>query len=348
MSTNPVSAAAPFRLAIAGLSHDHVKGFHRSPRKHIDLVGVAEPDAALRTAFAAEHGIVPQAMFADLPAMLDAVKPEAVCAFGSIFDHLAVVEACAPRGIHVMVEKPLAVSPEHAARMANLAREHGIHLITNYETTWYASNHRAFDLVEAGEIGAVLKVVVHDGHRGPKEIGCSPEFLAWLTDPSLNGAGALVDFGCYGANLMTRLMHGARPLSVTALAQQFKPEIYPKVDDEATIVLRYERAVAIIQASWNWAVSRKDMEVYGETGYLIAADDSTMKLRHTDDEPEKATRLSPLAAPNDDPFAQLAAIARGEVTLGALDLGGIDNNLVVVDILDAAKRSAASGAAVLL
>lgn len=348
MSPNPVSAAAPFRLAIAGLSHDHVKEFHRSPRRHIDLVGVAEPNGALRAAFAAEHGLASDIMFADLPAMLDVAKPEAVCAFGSIFDHFAIVEACAPRGIHVMVEKPLAVSPEHAARMAALAREHGIHLITNYETTWYASNHRAFDLVEAGEIGAVLKVVIHDGHRGPQEIGCTPEFLAWLTDPALNGAGALVDFGCYGANLMTRLMHGARPLSVTALAQQFKPEIYPKVDDEATIVLRYERAVAIIQASWNWAVSRKDMEVYGETGYLIAADESTMKLRHSDNEAEVATQLPPLAAPNNDPFAQFAAIVRGEVTLAPLDLGGLDNNMVVVDILYAAKRSAASGAAVLL
>jgi len=345
---NPVSAATPFRLAIAGLSHDHVKEFHRSPLQHIELVGVAEPNAALRAAFAAEHRLAPQIMFADLPAMLDTAKPEAVCAFGSIFDHLAVVEACAPRGIHVMVEKPLAVSPAHAERMAALARQHGIHLITNYETTWYPTNHRVFDLVEEGEIGAVLKVVVHDGHRGPQEIGCSPEFLAWLTDPVLNGAGALVDFGCYGANLMTRLMGGARPLSVTALAQQFKPKIYPKVDDEATIVLRYERAVAIIQASWNWAVSRKDMEVYGERGYVVAADGNTLKLRRGDNDSEVSTQLPALAAPNNGPFVQFAAIVRGEITLDALDLGGLDNNLTVVDILDAAKRSAASGAAVSL
>ncbi len=275
--------------------------------------------------------------------MLDAVRPEAVCAFGSIYEHLAVVEACAPRGIHVMVEKPLAVSPEHASRMAALAAEHSIHLITNYETTWYASTHRAFELADSGEVGAVLKVVIHDGHRGPQEIGCTPEFLAWLTDPVLNGAGALVDFGCYGANLMTRLMQGARPLAVTAIAQQFKPAIYPKVDDEATIVLTYPRALAIIQASWNWAVSRKDMEIYGETGYLVAADAETLKQRQSDDVPETTTVLPPLAAPRHDPFAQLAAIVRDEIVLDRLDLSGLDNNLVVVDILDAARRSAASG-----
>ena len=342
------SAAAPCRLAIAGLSHDHVQGFHRSPLQHIELAGIAESDAGLRQRFASQHGLDPAILFADLSTMLDAVKPEAVCAFGSIFDHLAVVEACAPRGIHVMVEKPLAVSPAHAARMAELTRRHGIHLITNYETTWYASNHAAIDRVSAGEVGAPLKVVIHDGHRGPREIGCSEEFLAWLTDPVLNGAGALVDFGCYGANLMTRLMGGARPISVQALAQQFKPAIYPKVDDEATIVLRYERAVAIIQASWNWAVSRKDMEIYGERGYLVAADALTLKSRKGDADAEVTATLPARTTPHDDPFAEFAAIVRGEFVPDRLDLGGLENNLVVVDILDAAKRAAATGAAVSL
>src|SRR4051812_26270194 len=83
-------------------------------------------------------------VYSDLDAMLDTVRPEAVCAFGPIYDQLRVVEACAPRKIHVMVEKPLAVSLEHAERMAALARGHGIYLITNYETTWYASTYAAY------------------------------------------------------------------------------------------------------------------------------------------------------------------------------------------------------------
>ena len=81
----------------------------------------------------------------------------------------------------------------------------------NYETSWYRSNHAAYDLVHEGALGQIRKVVVHDGHQGPKEIGVQPEFLAWLTDPKLNGAGALFDFGCYGADLMTWLMDGETP-----------------------------------------------------------------------------------------------------------------------------------------
>ena len=77
-----------------------------------------------------------------------------------------------------------------------------------------------------------------------------PEFLRWLTDPVLNGGGALTDFGCYGANLFTWLMGNVRPLSVSAVTQTFKPDVYPRVDDEATIVVTWPAAVGIIQA-WN-------------------------------------------------------------------------------------------------
>ena len=106
-----------------------------------------------------------------------------------------------------------------------------------------------------------------------------PEFLAWLTDPEKNGAGALFDFGCYGANLMTWLMDDARPTSVTAVTQRIKPEIYPRVDDEATIILEYPGAQAIIQASWNWPFDRKDMEVYGRTGQVLTVAQNGLRVR---------------------------------------------------------------------
>ena len=111
---------------------------------------------------------------------------------------------------------------------------------------------------------------MHDGHQGPQEINVQPEFLKWLTDPAENGAGALYDFGCYGADLMTWLMHGEAPLSVTAVAQTDKPDKYPHVDDDATIILRYPHTQAVLMPSWNWTFGRKDMEVYGTKGYAIA------------------------------------------------------------------------------
>src|SRR5688572_5153855 len=113
----------PVRTAIAGLSHDHVIWLLRNlKRSDLDIVGFWEPNAALAQRYAERFSLPLELVYSDLDVMLDTVRPEAVCAFGPIYDHLRVVEACAPRKIHVMVEKPLAVSLAHGERMAALAR----------------------------------------------------------------------------------------------------------------------------------------------------------------------------------------------------------------------------------
>jgi predicted dehydrogenase len=335
----------PVRTAIAGLSHGHVTLILRNwQRQDLDVAGFWEPDHALAQRYAAEFKFPLERVYSDLDTMLAAVRPEAVCAFGSIYDHLRVVEACAPRKIHVMVEKPLAVSLEHAQKMAWLARAHGIHLITNYETTWYASTYAAYRMaVDEGALGPIRKVVVHDGHFGPVEIGCNAEFLAWLTDPVLNGGGAVVDFGCYGANLITWLMGGIEPQTVTAVLQTLKPEVYPRVDDDATIILTYPRAQAVIQGSWNWPVGRKDMEIYGESGYLVAADALTMRVRMRADKVEQTLHLPPAPERVSDPFTYLAAVVRGDEKVAPGNLWSLENALSVVKILDAARLSAREG-----
>ena len=337
-------------MAVAGLSHGHVSWLLRDwQRKDLDVVGFWESNRELAERHAAQYGFPPESVYDDLEAMLDAVKPEAVCAFGSIYDHLQVVEACAPRKIHVMVEKPLAVSLEHAEKMALLAREHGIHLLTNYETTWYASTYAAYGMaVEENVLGPIRKIVVHDGHCGPVEIGCSPDFLAWLTDPVLNGGGAVVDFGCYGANLITWLMGGEEPTTVTAVLQTLKPDVYPQVDDEATIILTYPRAQGIIQGSWNWPVGRKDMEIYGQHGYLVAADECTVRVRERQDKEEKTHDLEPAPERVRDPFAYFAAAVRGVEKVEPGNLWSLENALSAVKILDAARLSAREGRTVTL
>jgi predicted dehydrogenase len=193
----------------------------------------------------------------------------------------------------------------------------------------------------------VRKVVVHDGHYGPKEIGVEPEFLAWLTDPKLNGAGALFDFGCYGADLMTWLMDGQRPQTVTAVTQQLKPEIYSRVDDEATIILTYPKAQAIIQASWNWPFDRKDMEVYGQTGYVITVKRDDIRVRRGGKEShEEQLAAKPVPTPYDNSLSYVRAVILDGAKPDALS--SLETNVTVTEILDAARRSAASGKTIAL
>jgi len=243
-----------------------------------------------------------------------------------------------------MMEKPLAVSLEDARAIEKAARAGKIQVLVNYETTWYRSNQAAYDLVQGKALGEIRKIVVHDGHSGPKEINVGPEFLAWLTDPKLNGGGALFDFGCYGADLATWLMGGLRPDSVTAVTQQIKPEVYPRVDDEATIVLTYPKAQAIVQASWNWPFSRKDMEVYGQKGYAITVGRDVVRVRLQKEEISEVAK--PLQESKEDSVSYLRAVLlRGLKPEGQSSL---QTNVIVTEILDAARRSAASGKTVSL
>ena len=334
----------PLRVGIAGLSHSHVHGILNRPDKgDVEIVGIVEADMQLAKRYADRYGYSMDMVYANIEDMLEAVKPEAVLAFNSIFEHLEVVQACAPRGIHVMVEKPLAANLEHALEMEKLAKKHQIYLLTNFETTWYPTNHKAYEMVENGAIGKVRKVVVRDGHEGPMEIGVNQEFLDWLTDPILNGGGAVIDFGCYGANLITWLMKGEKPVSVYALTKQLKPDIYPKVDDEATIIVNYPEAQGIIQASWNWPFSRKDMDVYGQTGYISADNKYDMRFKLAAKVPEKSLVLEQRDDPYNDPFSYLSSIIRGRIKAEANSMSSLENNMMVVKILDAAIRSSKTG-----
>ena len=276
--------------------------------------------------------------------MLDATRPCAVAAFGSIAEHVAVVEAAAHRGIHVMVEKPLAFSLEDAERIDALAKRHGIHVLTNYETTWYPSGYTAYELVHNQRaIGPIRKIVVRDGHFGPKELDVPPEFLSWLTNPQQNGGGALIDFGCYGANLATWLMRDTPPKSVTAVVQRLKDDVsYARVDDEATIILTYPHAQAIIQGSWNWPDHRKDLEIFGTQGYVFTPDANNVRMRLRGESADKVVAPKELDSHHGNCFTYLAAVVRGELAVAETDRASLTNNLTVVRILDAARRSAQS------
>ncbi|MGB5554952.1 MAG: Gfo/Idh/MocA family oxidoreductase [Flavobacteriaceae bacterium] len=347
-----IAQKEPLKVGVAGLTHGHVNWVFGAEKKgDINIVGIVEPNQALAERYIKQYGLSMDLVYDTLDEMMEAKKPEAVTAFGSIYEHLAVVEASAPRGVHVMVEKPLAVSVEHAQKMEALARKHNIHLLTNYETTWYPTNHKAYELLEEGAIGAIRKVIVRDGHKGPKKIGVQDEFLEWLTDPVQNGGGAIIDFGCYGANLLTWLHEGKRPNSVTAVTQQLQPENNPDVDDDCTILLSYDTSTAILEPSWNWPIGRKDMEIYGVTGVVYADNRHDLRVRISegyDGFSEEASKLEERQAPYNDPFLLLTAVIRNEIELPRYDLSSLENNMIVVEILEAARESAKTGKTVVL
>ena len=351
------ASSAPLRVGIAGLAHGHVSGFLHGgalvpaggllTRSDAQLVGIAEPDRSLFDKYSARDHLSPNLYFASIGDLIDHVHPDAVLVFTSTFGHTEAVQECARRHVHVLMEKPLAVSYRDALLMSKAAQAGNVHVLVEYETTWYPSNKAAHDLLSEGALGDVRKVVVRDGHRGPKVIHVQPEFFAWLTDPKLNGAGALYDFGCYGADLMTWLVHGQAPKTVTGVTQQLQPDVYPKVDDEANVILTYPSAVAILQGSWNWPFDIKNMVVYGRTGYAKTILRDRIEVRRAGEHEAQTNEAKAVSPPYDDPLHYLAAIIRGEISEDG-DLSSLKTNVIVSEILDAARRSAATGKTITL
>jgi predicted dehydrogenase len=328
------------RVGVAGLTHDHVHNImHQYKKGEVIIAGIAEADPQLVQRYKKSYQLPDSLFYNSLPELLQHTHPDAVLAYNAISEHLGVVEICAPKGISVMVEKPLATTVKDAERIAGLAQQYHIWVLTNYETTWYNTNQQVYEMVNNRHaIGDTRKMIVHDGHQGPKEIGCSPDFLNWLTDPVKNGGGALRDFGCYGANLMTWLMQGKAPIAVTAVTHHIKPSIYPKVDDDATILLEYADATGIIEASWNWPFSIKDWEVFGTTGYLHALNSDLLQQRMK--KGYDSIPVHPAAYRDNLPY--LADVLSGKIQPGN-DPSSLPNNLIVVRILEAATRSAREG-----
>ena len=150
---------------------------------------------------------------------------------------------------------------------------------------------------------------------------------------------------------MTWLMNGEKPISVTAVTQTQQPINHPNVDDDATIILNYDTCNAIIQASWNWPIGRKDMEIYGTKGVAYADNDKNLRLRistgYADFTEEKFT-FDNRPYPYRDPFMFFQALIEQKVQLEPYDLSSLKNNMVVMEVLSAAVKSAKSKKTVVL
>jgi len=119
-----VLSAAPaqkiLQVAVVGLAHDHVHGILNQYKKgEVLITGIAEKDRGLVDRYRKDYQL-PDSLFYDrLETLLDHKRPDVVLAYNPINEHITVVEVCAPKGIPVMVEKPLATTVRDAEEWRN-------------------------------------------------------------------------------------------------------------------------------------------------------------------------------------------------------------------------------------
>lgn len=336
--------ARTYRVAVAGLVHDHVWSVLRNFAEHpqVELVGAADPNQPLLDQVKERTGI--DALFHDVPEMLDKTKPDIVLVYTDNASGADVVEAAAERGIHALVEKPMAATLEQADRMLMAAEQHNTYLMINWPIAWHPSYRHALKLAKEGDVGHIWHVRHHSSHEGPRDIGCSQYFWEWLYDKRRNGAGALMDYCSYGAVLNSYLL--GRPNSVTGVAGRFvKTDI--AVDDNAVLILKYPNAIGMTEASWTQVgYVPYGLLINGTEGALVVGHDK--RLLRTDRKNIHGVELEVPPIPEGERNPAEYLIGRIE---SGQPIDGILNAKVCRDaqeILEAGVLSAESGTAISL
>jgi predicted dehydrogenase len=342
--------AAKTRFAIVGLDHDHVWGRMERLLKTPDAELVAISDTHPELIEKAK-GRVPASVkfFSDYTEMLDQMKPDAVIVTTANNLHLPILRACAQRHIHYFTEKPMAQSGADAREMARVASEAGIKLMVNYQVVWSPATQEGAARLKAGELGPIQKIIVEFGHEGPKEIGASKEFNAWLYDPKKNGAGALMDFACYGANWAMWIK--GRPQRVFAYSLKLKTAQHNEVEDDAVVLLEYPDATAILMPSWDWPYGKGQAEFYGPKGsFLVMGDGLLYQAAKTDTSLEHPSgtpvSIRPLPPEKMDGIDYFLDCIRNNKPIE--DPVSAELNVGVNEIIDAAIESIRTGRAVSL
>jgi predicted dehydrogenase len=332
------------KIAVIGLVHSHVWGhldkmIKGNPAK---LVGISETNPELIGE--AKKAGAPDAIFhSDYRAMLDETRPDMVWAFVPNNKHLEIVQACAPRKIHVIFEKPLASTYRDALAIRDLARRHGIYVMTNYQMAWWAANYTARAQADSKALGNVWRLRGVVGHGGPGSSGPRNKyFFDWLTDPVANGGGALMDFGCY--NALWSLWYMGRPEKVYTHTNQLRPDVFPKVEDNSTMILSYKNGVGLFEGSWSLPRSFQELEVFGSEGSLFMRN-GLVEVRKGRSEARNIP-LEPLPPERAEPIAYMIHCIREKKAPEGLV--ALDINVGVNEIIEAAKQSVKSGRAVTL
>lgn len=258
--------ATKLRLGLASLVHDHVWGEikHWMSHPQVEIVAVGEADERLRNR--AVEATRAKA-YASWEEMIQSEPLDIVLASSDNATSPAITEAAMAKGAHVVTEKPMAATLQGAEQMLASAKQHGRLLYVNWPNQWEASYQEWERRVQGGEIGRPIHIKRRNAHNGPKEIGCDPAFVEWLYDAERNGAGALMDYCCYGAAICAYLL--GLPKCVVGIRAVLAKD-YPLPDDNAIILMQYDHAFGQTEASWTEVAygSAPSTIAYGTEGIL--------------------------------------------------------------------------------
>ena len=200
---------AKLRVGALGLTHDHIWSNLADLRASDlgELVAVADPNPPLLDRVRSEYGV---AAYDSYEAMLEQTELDAVYVYADNAESVELVEMAADRGLHCLVEKPLAADLLGADRMLAAVRRAGVQLMVNWPFAWWPGFQHALTMAESGQIGRLFQTRYRAAH-GPLGAGLLAVLLRLALRPGAErsrGAGGLL---LYGAALARAPLGPAQP-----------------------------------------------------------------------------------------------------------------------------------------
>lgn len=235
-------------FAIIGYDHAHLPKYAPTIAQHPQarLAAVVAPGAnrALAQQDAKRFGA---RYLETLDALWEGEKIDAVYLGTPPNQHLAVTRAVAPRGIHILCDKPLAITLEDADEILSLADRHGVKLMVPFNPRFQAPVMKLKGMIDAGELGELR--AIHAIKYGKLPRGIPGLDTAWFFDRAQAGFGGFGDIGIHAIDAL-RWLAGAEVRQVYArIDRMLHRDI--AVDDIGTALIEFDNGViASLQSGW--------------------------------------------------------------------------------------------------
>jgi predicted dehydrogenase len=338
------------RFCLTSLVHDHAwwSADQVTQTPGARLVAVADKHVDLLEKMRKKLGDTAN-YFTDVDEMLERTKPDALIITAPNNEHRNLIEQAAYRHIHCLVQKPLATTFTDARAIRNCVEAAGIKVMVNYFPLWDPTTAELFRRIRAGEVGEVQHLTVVNGTQGPKGMGVLSEYYqGWLYDPVCHGGGVLADQGTYGLDYIVWVL--GRPLGVFATQVDVNQHPEGWADDMCTLVLTYPKALAVVMASWAWPHPRSEILCYGPKGSICMRESLLIRKEPSVrfDVPVEPRQIEPAPVKPERKYGIAWFVHSLQNNLEIEAPHSVDLNVIVCEIVDAAKQSISQRGIVML
>jgi perosamine synthetase len=246
------------RMAIIGcglIGHLHAEGYRKNP--DVEMVAYVDTDLPKIKAFTVKD--TGAKAFSDYREMLKEIRPDAVSLCTIPSSHKEIACELLSKGVHVLCEKPLALSVSDSQIMLKTAKEHHKILLPAFKFRFHDEMLEAKAILEKGLLGKILNFrVMFAGYQNMQG--------TWYVNKELSGGGVIMDTAPHALDLIRYLLGDITDVHTQSSFFQDLP-----VEDTAQLICRLKNGTTgSIEVSWTTPLpSAHYCEIYGEEGTML-------------------------------------------------------------------------------